>query len=55
MANDITEFVRGKSRIGSNRQIMKPKFGFRVTRTNVNMRGLASFIGIEEGAKGSPA
>jgi hypothetical protein len=34
---------------------MKPKFGFLAVRTNVNMRGLASFIGIEEGAKGSPA
>ena len=55
MANDITEFVGGKSRIGDNRQIMKPKFGFLVARTNVNMRRLTSFIGIEEGAKRSPA
>ena len=55
VANDITEFVGGKSRVGGSRQIMKPKFGFPVARANVNMRGLAPFIGIEEGAKGSPA
>src|SRR5260370_42586088 len=55
MANNITEFVGGKSRIGGNRQIMKPKFGFLVARTNVNMCKLTSFIGIEEGAKRAPA
>jgi hypothetical protein len=55
VSKDITEFVRGKSRIGGNRKIMKPKFGLLVARTNVNMRGLAPFIGVEEGAKGSPA
>jgi hypothetical protein len=35
--------------------IMEPKFGFLVAGTNVDMRGLTSFIGIEEGAEGTPA
>jgi hypothetical protein len=49
VANDITEFVRGKSRVGGNRQIMEPKFCFLIACTNVNMRGFTSFIGIVEG------
>jgi hypothetical protein len=48
MTKDITEFVRGESRINRNRQAMKPEFGFLVAHANVNMGGLAPFIGIEE-------
>jgi hypothetical protein len=44
MTNNITKFMRGKSRTGGNRQIMKPKFGFPVARTNMNVRRLTSFI-----------
>jgi len=44
MTKDITDLVRRKSRICSDRQVVKPEFGFFVGRANVNMGGLASFI-----------
>src|SRR6266568_341005 len=41
MTKDITDLVRRKSRICSDRQVVKPEFGFFVGRANVNMGGLA--------------
>ena len=48
MANDIAEFARGKPHIHRHAEIMEPEFDFFVAGTNVNVRGLIPFIGIEE-------
>jgi hypothetical protein len=54
VAEDITKLVRGKSGVGRNREVVKPKFSLSVSSANVNMSGLATLIGIEEGPVGSP-
>jgi hypothetical protein len=48
VADDISEFVRGKPHIHGDGQIVKPEFDFFVSGTHVNVRRLVSFIGIEE-------
>jgi hypothetical protein len=51
---DITEFVRGKSGVGRDGEVVKPEFGFTVSSANVNMRGFAALVGIKEGPVRSP-
>jgi hypothetical protein len=55
VTNDITRLVCSKSCVCGKREVMKPKFGFFVARANMNMWGLAPFIGIEEGPIATPA
>jgi hypothetical protein len=48
MADSIAEFVRREPCVHCYREIMKPEFGFSVAGSNVNVRWLVSFVGIEE-------
>jgi hypothetical protein len=38
------DFVRRKSRIDRDRQIVQPEFGFEVAGTDVNVRRLTAFV-----------
>ena len=51
---DITELVCGKSGVRRDRQVMEPKFDLTVSGANVNVRGLATLVRVEEGPVGSP-
>jgi hypothetical protein len=53
VAEDITELVRGKSGVGREREVVKPKFGFTVPGADVNVRWLATLVRVEEGPVGS--
>jgi hypothetical protein len=55
VANNSANFMRRKSRIDRDREVMQPEFGFKITRTNVNMRRLSALVGIKERAIGSSA
>ncbi len=55
MSAYITEFVRRKSGVDRNRHVMKPKFRFLAAGTDVNVSGLITFIGVEEGTIRTPA
>jgi hypothetical protein len=55
MSDYITEFVRRKSGVDRNRHVMKPKFRFLAASTDVNVSGLITFIGVEEGTIRTPA
>jgi hypothetical protein len=54
MPDNITGFVRRKSSIDRYREIMKPDFDFLLRGPDVNVRGFASFIRIEERPKRAP-
>src|SRR5438876_764515 len=54
VTDNITKFVRGKSGVDGDREIMKPEFSFSAAGTNVNVRRFISFVGVEERAIGSP-
>jgi hypothetical protein len=54
VSNNITKFVRGISGIDGDSKIMKPKFGFLVGCSDVNVCGFVAFIGIEEGSLRPP-
>jgi hypothetical protein len=45
--------VRRKSGIHRNRQIVEPKFGFMVSRADVNVRRLSTFVRVKEGTIGT--
>jgi hypothetical protein len=55
VSNNSAYFVRRESRIDGDRQIMQPDFGFAVAGSNMNVRRLAAFIGIEKCAIGAPS
>ncbi|MEA2879958.1 MAG: hypothetical protein QOF14_5154 [Hyphomicrobiales bacterium] len=52
VADNIAKFMGRIPDTQGNRKVMQPDFGFPVARTDVDMRGLAAFIGIEERAIG---
>jgi hypothetical protein len=54
MSNDIAEFVRRKPYIHCHGGVMKPDFHFFVACTNVNVRRLIPFVGVEEGTIRAP-
>jgi hypothetical protein len=55
VANNIAEFVRGKANIGGNSEIVKPKFGFSIARSDMNMGRLAAFVRVEIDAVRTPS
>jgi hypothetical protein len=55
MSDYITEFMRGKSGVDRNRQVMKPKFCFLAASPDMNVSGLITFIGVEEGTIRTPS
>src|SRR6266487_4387197 len=55
VSDNIAKFMGRIPGIQRNRKVVQPDFGFSVARTNVDMRGLIAFVGIEERAIGSPA
>jgi len=42
--DDVTQFMRRKTGIERNREIMKPDLRFAITGANVNMSRFASFV-----------
>jgi hypothetical protein len=44
MADDIADFVGRKPGIESYREIVKPNFGFLLTRSDVNMRRFIALV-----------
>jgi hypothetical protein len=54
MPNNIAELAGRKPYICCHAEIMKPQLDFFVAGTNVNVRRLVSFIGIEEGTIRTP-
>jgi hypothetical protein len=54
MSNNIAEFVRGKPYIQGHGDVMKPYLHFFSACSNVNVRGLIAFIGIEESTISTP-
>jgi hypothetical protein len=44
VADDIADFVRREPGIDGHREIVKPNFGFLLTRSDVNMGGFTAFV-----------
>jgi len=50
MPDNITEFVGWKTRVDGQREVVQPELGLLAAGSNVNVRRLAAFVGIEERA-----
>jgi hypothetical protein len=48
--HNSTKLMGRVSGVHGNAEVVQPKFGFAVSRANMNMRGLAALVRIEEGA-----
>jgi hypothetical protein len=55
VADNIADFMSGKSRIDRDRQVVKLELGFEISGLDMNMRRLAALVRIEERAIWSPA
>jgi hypothetical protein len=42
--DNSADFMRGKSRIDRDREVVQPELGFEITGPDVNMRRLAAFV-----------
>jgi len=53
VADNSADFMGRKSRIDRNREVVKPKLGFEISGSDMDMRRLAAFVRIEERAIGA--
>jgi hypothetical protein len=44
MPDNSADFVRGKSGIDRDREVVEPEFGLEIPGTNVNVRRLTAFV-----------
>jgi hypothetical protein len=44
VADNSADFMGGKSRINRDGEVMKPEFGFKISRSNVDVWRLPAFI-----------
>src|SRR4249920_2135817 len=54
VTNNSADFMGWKSCVDGNRQVMQPEFGFKITGSDMNVRGFVALVRIEECAVGSP-
>jgi len=47
MADNITKFVRGKSGVERDGEVVQPEFSFPTARANMDMRRFTALVGVE--------
>ena len=55
IADNITKFMRGKSGVEGDGEVVQPEFGFPAARANMDMRRFTALVGVEIRAVRSPA